>query len=49
MADVTLEVQPRQDAGKNANRKLRAQGLVPAVVYGAGARLRRSRLMIFET
>jgi len=36
MADVTLEVQPRQDAGKNANRKLRSQGLVPGVVYGGG-------------
>ena len=36
MAEVTLEVQPRQDAGKNANRKLRQQGLVPAVVYGGG-------------
>lgn len=36
MAEVTLEVQNRQDAGKNANRKLRSQGLVPAVVYGGG-------------
>jgi len=36
MAEVTLEVQNRQESGKNANRKLRAQGLVPAVVYGGG-------------
>jgi large subunit ribosomal protein L25 len=36
MADVTLEVQPRSEAGKNANRKLRAQGLIPGVVYGGG-------------
>jgi large subunit ribosomal protein L25 len=36
MAEVTLDVQSRQESGKNANRKLRAQGLVPAVVYGGG-------------
>jgi len=29
-----LEAKPRQGAGKGAARKLRAQGLVPAVVYG---------------
>jgi large subunit ribosomal protein L25 len=36
MSDVTLEVHPRQEAGKNANRKLRALGQIPGVVYGAG-------------
>jgi large subunit ribosomal protein L25 len=30
----TLEVKPREGAGKGAARKLRSQGLVPAVVYG---------------
>jgi large subunit ribosomal protein L25 len=30
----TLEAKSRQSAGKGAARKLRAQGLVPAVVYG---------------
>ena len=36
MAELNLEVQPRQESGKNSNRRLRAQGLVPAVVYGGG-------------
>jgi large subunit ribosomal protein L25 len=34
MAEVTLEVQDRNDAGKGFARKLRAQGQIPAVVYG---------------
>jgi len=34
MAEVTLEVQDRNDAGKGVARKLRAQGKIPAVVYG---------------
>lgn len=34
--DVTLEVQPREESGKNSNRRLRERGLVPAVVYGGG-------------
>jgi large subunit ribosomal protein L25 len=34
MAEVTLEVQDRNDAGKGVARKLRQQGRVPAVVYG---------------
>src|SRR5262245_22773521 len=36
MAELNLEVQPRQETGKNSNNRLRAQGLVPAVVYGGG-------------
>jgi large subunit ribosomal protein L25 len=36
MSELTLEVQPREERGKNSNRQLRAKGLVPAVVYGAG-------------
>src|SRR5216117_2738604 len=34
MAEITLEVQDRNDAGKGVARKLRAQGQIPAVVYG---------------
>src|SRR5687767_5853531 len=36
MDELTLEVQPREESGKNANRRLRERGLVPAVVYGGG-------------
>jgi large subunit ribosomal protein L25 len=36
MEELTLQVQPRNESGKNANRRLRQQGLVPAVVYGGG-------------
>lgn len=32
--ELHLEVSPRDVRGKNASRRLRAQGLVPAVVYG---------------
>jgi large subunit ribosomal protein L25 len=35
MAEVTLEVSRREQAGKSIARKLRAEGRVPAVVYGA--------------
>lgn len=34
MSELTIEVEAREAMGKNANRRLRAQGLVPAVVYG---------------
>ena len=30
-----VNAQAREDAGKGASRRLRRQGLVPAVVYGA--------------
>ncbi len=36
MSETTLEVHPREAAGKNVNRRLRAAGELPAVVYGAG-------------
>lgn len=36
MSEIVLEVQEREAVGKNANRRLRAGGEVPAVVYGAG-------------
>lgn len=34
MSELTIEVQNREDSGKNKNRQLRAQGRIPAVVYG---------------
>src|SRR5437763_6336313 len=33
---MTIEVQPREETGKNANRRSRAAGRIPAVVYGGG-------------
>ncbi|HEY0780817.1 MAG TPA: 50S ribosomal protein L25 [Thermoanaerobaculia bacterium] len=36
MSDVTIEVKQREDVGTNASRRLRNQGLIPAVVYGGG-------------
>lgn len=36
MSELTIEVHPRTELGKNANRRLRAEGEIPAVVYGAG-------------
>lgn len=36
MAEITLEVEKRDGVGKNANRRLRRAGYIPAVVYGGG-------------
>jgi len=36
MGDVTLGVEGRETTGKGANRRLRAKGLVPGIVYGGG-------------
>jgi large subunit ribosomal protein L25 len=36
MEEMTVVVQERSATGKNANRRLRASGQIPAVVYGAG-------------
>ncbi len=36
MANVSLNASPRTDIGKGAARKIRAQGLLPAVIYRAG-------------
>jgi len=36
MSEYMIEVERREKLGKGANRKLRAQGLIPAVVYGGG-------------
>jgi large subunit ribosomal protein L25 len=36
MAELVIEVERRSSSGKGANRKLRQQGLIPAIVYGGG-------------
>jgi len=36
MAEITLKVEERKEFGKNVNRRLRQQGLIPGVVYGTG-------------
>lgn len=36
MSEITIEVNERAETGKNANRRLRASGFIPAVVYGGG-------------
>jgi len=34
--EVTVDAELREDFGKNANRRLRRSGYIPAVVYGGG-------------
>ena len=36
MAEVTVDAEIRQEFGKNANRRTRASGRIPAIVYGSG-------------
>lgn len=36
MEELVIEVERRSSAGKGSSRKLRQEGLIPAVVYGAG-------------
>lgn len=36
MSKITVEVEERDLLGKNASRRLRREGLVPAILYGAG-------------
>lgn len=36
MEDLVIVVERRHSTGKGANRKLRQQGLIPAIVYGGG-------------
>lgn len=36
MEELVIEVERREAKGKGANRKLRREGLIPAVVYGGG-------------
>lgn len=35
MADIVVAAQSRTETGKNVNRRLRRQGLIPGVLYGA--------------
>jgi large subunit ribosomal protein L25 len=35
MPDIVVEARPRADIGKNVNRRLRAEGFIPGVLYGA--------------
>lgn len=37
MSDTTVSAKPRSQVGKGPNRRLRAEGLIPAVVYGRAA------------
>lgn len=36
ITDTVLQAAPREDRGKNASRRLRAEGRLPATLYGAG-------------
>ncbi|MEM9290631.1 MAG: 50S ribosomal protein L25 [Acidobacteriota bacterium] len=36
ISDLVIEVQKREELGSNPSRRMRRDGLVPAVVYGAG-------------
>jgi large subunit ribosomal protein L25 len=36
MKELLVEVKPRESLGKNESRRVRRQGLVPAIVYGTG-------------
>jgi large subunit ribosomal protein L25 len=38
MPEIVVSAQTRGEAGKNVNRRLRAQGMIPGVLYGAGER-----------
>jgi large subunit ribosomal protein L25 len=40
MAEIVVNAQSREDRGKGAARRLRAKGLIPAVVYGGTADVR---------
>jgi large subunit ribosomal protein L25 len=40
MANANLKAEPRSSIGKGANRKMRAAGRVPAIVYGRGEETR---------
>ncbi len=37
MPEIVVAAEPRTETGKNANRRLRASEMIPAVVYGGGA------------
>ena len=35
MPEIVVSARSRDQKGKNVNRRLRAQGLIPGVLYGA--------------
>ena len=43
-----MEAKPRNDRGKNAARRLRAQGFLPITVYGGGKETRSANLVKHE-
>ncbi len=45
MGLINLEIQSRSETGKNANRRMRAAGRIPAVLYGKG---RESELLSLD-
>lgn len=47
-SEVTLKATPRSDSGKGSNRKLRASGRVPGVVYGHNEKTRSVSLDAHE-
>lgn len=36
MKELIVEVQSREQSGKNESRRMRAQGMIPGIVYGGG-------------
>ena len=36
MPEIVVEAESRAETGKNVNRRLRGQGKIPGVLYGAG-------------
>ena len=40
MSEFIIEATIREELGKNANRRLRSRGRIPAVVYGQGREAR---------
>lgn len=36
MSEIHIDVEPRRTTGTNSNRRLRREGKIPAIVYGAG-------------
>lgn len=49
MASVTLDAVVRTNFGKGAARQARRDGLIPAVVYGAGTEVQHILLPLRET
>jgi len=41
MGDILLKAQIREKTGKEISRKLRAKGLIPAILYGPRSKVLR--------